>query len=308
MIKPSGTGLVWAAVEEGQPIAHARPSREEDRTEPRTRATVVQVTNLGISVKDSPENTLIFVTRLDTAAPVAGARVSIVKPDGSTQWTGTTGADGIAMAPETRLRDPRRWWQFAFLVMAEKDGDVAYVGSDWNEGVSPWDFGMRLDIDEADALLRGSVFTDRGVYRLGEEVHFKAILRRNTPAGVKLLDADTPVIITVRDSRNKIVDERTVKVNAWSSAEWTFALPAQGALGDYSVRALLERDVVTTKPARVSREPEGEEGDEEDYGSWKKSVHASFLVAAYRLTRARLPSLPDLRNRLRVRHHHDAPH
>jgi hypothetical protein len=281
-LKPSGTGLVWAAVEEGQPIEHSRTSRDESNAEPRTRATLVQVTNLGISVKDSPQNTLIFVTRLDTAAPVAGARVSIIKPDGSTQWTGTTGADGIAMAPETRLRDPRRWWQFAFLVMAEKDGDVAYVGSDWNEGVRPWDFGMRLDLDEADPLLRGTVFTDRGVYRLGEDVHVKAVLRHNTPAGVKLLEPNTPVVITVRDSRNKIVDERTVKVNTWSSAEWTFALPAQGALGDYSVRTLLERDVPAPKPTTIQREPGDEEIDEEDYGSWKKSVHASFLVAAYR--------------------------
>ena len=34
--------------------------------DPRVRASIVQVTNLGITVKDSPQNTLIFVTRLDT--------------------------------------------------------------------------------------------------------------------------------------------------------------------------------------------------------------------------------------------------
>ena len=33
-------------------------------------------------------------------------------------------------------------------------------------------------LTQADPLLRGSVFTDRGVYKLGEEVHFKAILAR----------------------------------------------------------------------------------------------------------------------------------
>ena len=38
------------------------------------RASVIQVTNLGITVKDSPQNTLVFVTRLDTGAPVAGAQ------------------------------------------------------------------------------------------------------------------------------------------------------------------------------------------------------------------------------------------
>src|SRR5205085_1070977 len=79
----------------------------------------------------SPQNTLVFVTRLDTAAPVPGARVSIVVPDGKAVWTGMTGADGIAIAPQTRLRDPRKWSDFAFIVMAEKDGDAGYAGSDW---------------------------------------------------------------------------------------------------------------------------------------------------------------------------------
>jgi len=278
-LKANGTGLVWAAVEEGTPIEHAPASRTSDN-KPLTRSSLVQVTNLGISVKDSPQNTLVWVTRLDNAAPVAGARVSIIKLDGQALWSGTTGADGVAIAPETRLRDPRRWYEFAFLVMAEKDGDVAYVGSDWNDGILPWAFGNPLDLEEADPLLRGSVFTDRGVYKLGEEVHFKAILRSNTPSGVRLLTDGTPVSITVRDARDKVIDERTVKVNAWSTAEWTLALPGEGSLGNYFVRAMLESDRPKPKAA-VTRESEQEEGDE-DYRAWKKTVSASFLVAAYR--------------------------
>ena len=283
VLTPAGTGLVWTAVEEGQPIERAHVWRDR-QSKPVVQASLVQITNLGISVKDSPLNTLIFVTRLDTAAPVPGARVSIVKPDGNAMWSGTTGSNGVAIAPETRLRDPHRWWEFAFLVVAEKDGDVAYVASDWNDGVRPWDFGVPFSLDDADPLLRGTVFSDRGVYRLGEEVHFKAVLRHNTPSGVKLLPANTAVVITTRDSRNHVIDERTVKVNGWSSAEWTLALPAEGSLGGYSVRAVLEsdrppRDAKAERPAAR----EEEDGvDEEDGVAWNKAVRGSFLVAAYR--------------------------
>jgi len=277
VLKPSGTGFVWTAVEEGEPIAQARAAKDKDG-KPLVRASLVQVTNLAISVKDSPQNTLLFVTRLDTAAPVPGARVSIIKLDGQPQWTGTTGEDGVAIAPQTRLRNPLRWSEFAFLVMAEKDGDVAYVGSDWNEGILPWEFGIGLDLEEADPLLRGTVFTDRGVYKLGEEVHFKAILRSNTPSGIRLLPEGTPVAITVRDNRNKVIDERTVNLNGWSTAEWTLTLPADGTLGDYSVRAILESD--RTKTA-APRQPQGEEEYYIDR-DWKKTVVGSFLVAAYR--------------------------
>jgi uncharacterized protein YfaS (alpha-2-macroglobulin family) len=274
-LKPNGTGLVWAAVEEGSPIAKSRSATKRDGG-PLTRATVVQVTNLGITVKDSPQNTLVFVTRLDNGAPVPGAKVSIVRVDGEAQWTGTTGTDGVAIAPDTRLRNPRKWFEFSFIVTAEKDGDLAYVGSDWNEGIIPWEFGMPLNLAEADPLLVGSVFTDRGVYKLGEDVHLKAILRSNTASGVKPLADGTSVQISVRDSRDKVVDDRIVKVNAWSSAEWTMTVPPEGALGSYSIRATLG-DKKT--PAEVSAEP-NREGDEEFDVS--VAVNGSFLVAAYR--------------------------
>ncbi|HEX6465076.1 MAG TPA: MG2 domain-containing protein, partial [Vicinamibacterales bacterium] len=275
-LKPTGSGLIWAAVEEGTPIAKSRAAVTRDGG-PMTRASLIQVTNLGITVKDSPQNTLIFVTRLDSGAPVAGAKVSIIKVDGEAQWTGTTAADGVAIAPETRLRNPRRWFEFSFLVMAEKDGDVAYVGSDWNEGIIPWEFGVPLNLNEADPLLCGSVFTDRGVYRLAEEVHLKAILRSNTPGGIKLLGEGTEVHIRVRDSRNKVVDERVVKVNAWSTAEWTMTVPAEGSLGNYSIRAVLASEKATADRAE---EPTREE--EADWYDRSYAVTGSFLVAAYR--------------------------
>ena len=172
VLKPNGTGLVWAAVQDGDPIEHARPWTREDG-KPIIRSTIVQVTNLGITVKDSPINTLVFVTRLDNGAPVADAKVSIVKLDGSALWSGTTGADGTVLAPNTRIRDPRQWYRFAFLVTAEKDGEVAYAGSDWNEGLVPWEFGLRFNLEDADPLLRGTVFSDRGVYRLQHEVEIR---------------------------------------------------------------------------------------------------------------------------------------
>src|SRR5581483_1826263 len=86
-------------------------------------------------------------------------------------------------------------------------------------------------------LLRGSVFTDRGVYRLGEEVHAKAVLRSDTPGGIQMLPPGTVVEISVHDSHDKEIDKRTLKVNEWSSAEWTMRLPDDGVLGMYQIFA-----------------------------------------------------------------------
>jgi uncharacterized protein YfaS (alpha-2-macroglobulin family) len=276
-LRDGRTGLVWTAVREGEPIPSSKPYVQS-----RVHASLVQVTNLGITVKDSPQNTLIFVTRLDNGAPVAGAHVSIVRLDSEVFWRGTTGNDGVIIAPATPLRDPESWWKFAFIVMAEKDGDVAYVGNNWTEGLSPWEFGVRFNLREASPLLRGSVFSDRGVYRLGEEVHLKAILRHNTPTGVRLLAPGTAVAISLRDSHDRVVDDRTVQVNAWSSAEWTVTLPTDGPLGNYSVRATLETDRPKPRAPEQLRPDEEPGPGADDAVQYTKAVYGAFLVAAYR--------------------------
>lgn len=261
-----GNGIVWAVIKPGDAIAKSKTYSEN------VAGTIVQVTNLGISVKDSPQNTLVLVSRLDTAAPVAGAKVSIRTTDNKVFWTGMTDANGTAIAPNTDLRSNHKkadgredtdeggdWealGEWHFVVMAEKDGDTAYATSDWNEGIGPWDFGVNFDLNESQPLLRGTIFTDRGVYKPGEEVHAKVVLRSDTPKGMQLLPAGTAVEISVTDSHAKEVDKRTVTLNDWSSSEWTWMVPPDSVLGDYSVNAKI--------------------------ASQRLAVLGEFLVAAYR--------------------------
>src|SRR5262249_35779515 len=146
--------------------------------------------------------------------------------------------DGLALAPNTPLR--RNVSDFAFIVTAEKDGDVAYVCSDWFETSSPFQFGYWVNLNEAAPQLRGMVFTDRGVYKPGEEVHLKAIVRHDMPDGMmRLLATDAQLKVVVRDTNNKIVDRRVTRQNAWSSSEWKLHIPDDGALGTYSIAASL---------------------------------------------------------------------
>lgn len=254
-------GIAWASIQPGDTMSKSKAYSSD------VVSTVVQTTNLGISVKDSPQNTVILVTRLDTAKPIAGANVSIRTKDNKVVWSGTTDANGIVVAQNTDYRrDPNNTSQYEdswsamselhFIVVAEKDGDVAYVASDWNEGLSPWEFDLRFDLSEAEPQLRGTIFADRGVYKLGEEVHFKLIARADTPNGMQLVPAGTKFNVIIRDSHGVEIDNRTVDANAWSSAEWTFKVPSDGALGFYDATASTEKQ--------------------------RGAITHNFLVAAYR--------------------------
>jgi uncharacterized protein YfaS (alpha-2-macroglobulin family) len=233
ILSEGGTGIVWTALEDGDLIPRSELLHKKVSPE----SSLVQVTNLGLSVKDSPRGTLVFVTRLDTGEAVEGAEVSIRGLDNVVLWKGPTDKDGLAFAPETDLRTAERSWEFRFVVTAQKDQDIAYVGSDWNEGEEPWSFGVRYDLEEAKPLLRGAVFTDRGVYKLGEEIHFKTILRNDTAEGVKLLASGTQVQLSLKDSEGQDVSTRTLPLGDWSSTDFSLTLPSEGPLGRYVMTA-----------------------------------------------------------------------
>src|SRR3954469_11801519 len=69
-------------------------------------------------------------------------------------------------------------------------------------------------------------------------------------------------------------------MNAWSTGEWTMTLPGEGSLGNYSIKAILERDKPSVQ-AQAQRSARGEDS-ENDWRLRKKMVFGSFLVAAYR--------------------------
>ena len=66
-------------------------------------------------------------------------------------------------------------------------------------------------------------------------------------------------------------------MNAWSTTEWTFKLPADGALGNYQVVVSLDKKALDDGPP-----PPPESDDEEATPAWRATVRGGFLVAAYR--------------------------
>ena len=254
----NGTGLIWVTADKPRTMGpeFIFPARAGELL-----SEIVQVTNLGITAKQGPLSTLVFVTRLDTGLPVADATVTIRDEANVALWTGRTAADGIAIA-HTPTWKPEGRYSPPFVVTAERDGDIAFVRPTWNRDQA-WNSSQRsVPWSWTGRDLRGTVFSDRGAYRRGERVHLKAVLREETRHDVRLLAPGTQLELTVTGPRDEEVVKREVTVNDWSSAEWTFTLPPDAALGGYDVR--------------LSRETPLSGGGSE------QSIRTGFLVAAYK--------------------------
>ena len=79
-----------------------------------------------------------------------------------------------------------------------------------------------------------------------------------------------------------MIDERTVKINAWSSAEWKVTLPAEGALGNYSRSGRAPKRPAQTAAGRSAAAWRDTRSCSGRYVPYTKRVGGSFLVAAYR--------------------------
>jgi hypothetical protein len=137
---------------------------------------LIQVTDIGITGKFSDDGVLVWTTSLSTGKPIANAAITVRGKDNGLLWEGMTDAQGLASAKFARSDDD------AVYVFAQSNDDVAFAGSQWNNGFTPWDFGLWKSYDRSP--LTAFLFTERGIYKPGETVHLKALVRRVTDDGV----------------------------------------------------------------------------------------------------------------------------
>ena len=225
---PSGKGIVWAGVREGSPIANSRRlTRETDKS------TIVQVTNLGVNVKYSPQTRSRSSLASIPGEPVQGANISLIRRDGAVAWQSTTGSDGAAIggaAPRlTRNGTTRR-----SISSSSRRRMRSRLSAIRGTRASPVGFRTYPDPREIDPLLRGSVFTDRGVYRLAKRFTsriLRSIRQQASGCCPRALPAKWPYT-TVRTERSTNAPSRSAMEQCGMDA----AFAADGALAPIASR------------------------------------------------------------------------
>jgi hypothetical protein len=212
-----------------------------------------QVTSLGITGKFSPYQNLIFVTRLNDATPVRGAEVEIRSASNQVLWSGETDANGRAQTPgwwklglesESRYRAPEQ------IVIAKFQGDIAVTSSRLDNGVQPYRFGINYDHRNDPETERASVFSDRGLYKVGETVHLKGIVRTKTDG--EWSNMEDPVEIRVDDPRGTRVLTETIQPSTRGSFDLSWDVPDEASRGVYSIRVLYDENTIEYSSFRVS--------------------------------------------------------
>ncbi len=202
---------------------------------------LAQVTDLAAHVKIGPKKSLVWVTRLSNGAPVEGADVTLYDQGGASKWTGKTDKDGLADVPgavELKLAPPQYEWQYPqAVVIAQKDGDLSGTANTWASGVEPYEFGLSQGWEGEAPQTASFVFTDRGIYRPGDTVYIKGVVRYRKVGSLKMPSAKSTFSVRVADSRDQQVKAGNVTMTKFGTFAWEVKIPKDAPTGYYGISA-----------------------------------------------------------------------
>ncbi|MBR5151464.1 MAG: hypothetical protein IKW71_01365, partial [Elusimicrobiaceae bacterium] len=235
------------------------------------------ITDVGVTFKTSGDSILIWTTSLKTGQALAGLPVELRSRENKIVWQGVTDAYGLARAPGWgKLNVPTKEWGqpalYAFVTSPQGD---AVVSNLWNDGMEPWRFGVDYDYNPSAQDLQAYVFTERGVYRPGETVHIKGVVRQQQNGAWQLPNGLQGTLL-VSDARGEEVLKKEITVSAaWGSFDAQLELPAKAVTGYWDVSFMPKTSAKDPQGAGASFQVESVKPA--DFNVWVKPDRTSYL-------------------------------
>jgi alpha-2-macroglobulin len=196
-----------------------------------SRSVHLNVTRLAMVAKSGPGGTVCYVTDMETGRPVAGATVENFA--GGTQTT----------SPEGLARFPRNAASGNSVLLARNGASMAVVAY----------HGRR----EQDGQTRIFLYTDRPVYRPGDEIQFKGIVRSLSGVEYRVPAEGRTVSVQMWDPSEEEMQSLEVPVNGSGTFNGSFKLNAEGLPGPHRLEASLPNaEASLYVPVAAYRKPE----------------------------------------------------
>lgn len=224
---PLPPGVYFLQVD--QPPAQA----ESDPYSTQAQAVVI-LSNNNLVLKKSQEGpSLAWLTDLRSAAPLGGRDVEFYS-DGELVGSGVTANDGTVTATLT-LSPENSWIGVLAVTGVPGERDFSTVSSDWNQGIAIWEFGLNGGYP-ADQL-RAYFYTDRPIYRPGQTVYWKGIVRALVDDQYAIPKNMGPLNVRINDFMGNTIFSDEVTLNDHGTVNGEFHLSPEAVSGFYYIDA-----------------------------------------------------------------------
>ena len=226
-----------------------------------------------ITLKTTSTEASAWVTDLESGKPQADVSVTFYDINSNKVGTATTDKNGIAYLKD--VKNPS-------FARAEATDHTAFTAIDWGSGVWAGNFGLYENFYSNPSPLFGYVYSDRPVYRPGQEVFFKGIVRSNDDLQYSLPE-EKKVFVTIEQAGEKIFNEY-MPLSELGSFDGTLKLADDASLGTYDifVRRLPGADTFAYLSFRVAEyhKPEFEVNASSDKGNVLAGEQVTFGLDA----------------------------
>ncbi len=194
---------------------------------------ILVISENAVAVKQADEQLLVWVTDINGAS-VPDAAVTIFARNGNVIASGQANEEGLFEATLLNFGEGGPPATEPLIVAAQVGNDVTLTGlsPEWQSsgGYYDWQSGH-----PADAQSAAFVYTERPIYKPGQTVYFKAIMRLDDDALLSVPPAGTAVTIRIRDSRNNVVQTQELTTNSFGTVNGRFQIAEGASLGIYTV-------------------------------------------------------------------------
>lgn len=191
---------------------------------------ILLVASANLTVKSTDTEVMIWATDLTTGDPLPGLPVAIYDAGFNVLKKGVTGADGTVIFAGLR-KGPD--WYATFYAMSEGPEHFGFVSARWGSGVTAYDFGLWQDYYSEPSRQMAYVYTDRPLYRPGQPVYFKGVVRVDKDVAFSLPDVKKVEVII--SSYTEVVSQQLLALTPYGSFSGEFLLDENAALGDYTI-------------------------------------------------------------------------
>jgi len=202
---------------------------------------LIIITDLGFFVKTSADSSRdIFVQSIASGNPVEGASVQVLGLNGNPIFSGITDSGGRARIPSfgSAFRNER-----APVVYTVRTGEdmsfMAFNASGRNLDYSSFDVGGIHGAADP-RTLNAFIFSDRGIYRPGDEVRFGLVIKSGDWT---VNTAGTPLEFKVTDPRGAEIFNRRIRLSNEGIEDVRFTTQNWSPTGIYTASVYLIREV-----------------------------------------------------------------
>ncbi len=199
------------------------------------QAHMMIVSTASLTIKTAINEVIVWAIDLNTGEPLANVPITLYiasaednTPIVEATLTAQTNAEGVVTfdIPRDQTLSKR------YIAVLETDQHFGIVSDQLTNGIEPYFFSLNTDFFPD--YYRMQLFTDRPLYRPGQTVNFKGIVRVRTDISYTLPEERTATVI-IRDLNYNEVFNQTYSLSAFGTLDGSFTIPTDAELGEYYI-------------------------------------------------------------------------